>query len=526
MVATIKSLDIPFYTNYLAKRNGKSLLMIFMRVAADAYCPGFLAKWKARALGSSLGYRLARGAFWSLVGSLISRGMGMMAGIVVARILGKHDYGHLGIVQSTVGMFGVFAGFGMGLTANKHIAEFKATDPLRAGRVIGLSSLVSWITSGIMALGLFLAAPLLARRTLADPAMAPLLQIASLLLLLSGVNGAQTGALAGFEAFKTIARVNLTAGLLAFPVTLACAWWGGVPGAVWALVMNMATNCVFNYLALRQEAAKAGVSLGYRKCLSEWPVLWQFSLPAVLGGAVSGPATWATSALLVNQRGGYGEMGVFSAVQKIRIVPELVLTMLLAPLLPVLSEKFSNKERAKYQKAARAAFVLSLIVTAPVALVLLTFPNLTLAPYGKDFHGPVSVVQWAMADLAIVGVFTPLSIIIASMNRMWFGFGYNLAYALVCLGLSILFVPGHGAAGLAAAITLAHAGLLGPCLWYMYSMERELICGTCLWELGVALGAVCLAIYLVSYWAPGFSAAALCLSLLPGLLWSRKQLGI
>jgi O-antigen/teichoic acid export membrane protein len=200
--------------------------------------------------------------------------------------------------------------------------------------------------------------------------------------------------------------------------------------------------------------------------------------------------------------------------------------MLLAPLLPVLSEKFSNNEPTSYQKAARAAFVLSLIVTAPMALVLLTFPHLTLAPYGQDFRGHVSVVQWAMTDLAIVGVFTPLSTIIASMNRMWFGFGYNFAYALVCLGLSILFVPRHGAAGLAAAITLAHAGLLGPCLWYMYTMERELICETSMWELGAALGVVCLTIYLVSYWAPGFSAAALCLSLLPGLLWSRKQLGI
>src|SRR5262245_2899227 len=112
--------------------------MISVRPAANAYCPGFLAKWKSRVLGSSLGYRLARGAFWSLVGSLISRGMGMVAGIIVARILGKHDYGQLGIVQSTVGMFGVFAGFGMGLTANKHIAEFKTLDPGRAGRIVGL----------------------------------------------------------------------------------------------------------------------------------------------------------------------------------------------------------------------------------------------------------------------------------------------------------------------------------------------------------------------------------------------------
>src|ERR1700728_1931673 len=107
--------------------------MISVRTALDTYCPAFLLKVKGRVVSSPIGYRLARGAFWLLIGSLISRGLGMLAGILVARLLGKHDYGQLGMVQSTTGMFGIFAGFGMGLTANKHVAEFKLQDPARAG---------------------------------------------------------------------------------------------------------------------------------------------------------------------------------------------------------------------------------------------------------------------------------------------------------------------------------------------------------------------------------------------------------
>ncbi len=67
----------------------------------------------------SLAARLARGAFWSLAGSLVARGAGLLTAIMVGRILGKDGFGELGLVQSTVGMFGTFAGFGMGLTANK-----------------------------------------------------------------------------------------------------------------------------------------------------------------------------------------------------------------------------------------------------------------------------------------------------------------------------------------------------------------------------------------------------------------------
>jgi len=47
--------------------------------------------------------------------------------------------GELGIIQNTIGMFGTLAGFGMGLTANKHVAEFKRTDPAPAERILGLA---------------------------------------------------------------------------------------------------------------------------------------------------------------------------------------------------------------------------------------------------------------------------------------------------------------------------------------------------------------------------------------------------
>jgi len=57
--------------------------------------------------------------FWSMAGAVISRGLMLVASIFVARMLGKTGFGELGMIQSTVGMFGVFAGFGLGLNCNK-----------------------------------------------------------------------------------------------------------------------------------------------------------------------------------------------------------------------------------------------------------------------------------------------------------------------------------------------------------------------------------------------------------------------
>ena len=120
---------------------------------------------------SPLGERLLRGSFWSLLGTFVSRALGLAAAILAARILGKAVYGELGIIQSTVGMLGTFAGFGMGTTATKYVAELRYKDPKKAGKIIALSSMVSWVVSLVLLVALYFAAPWLCQHTLAAPSL-------------------------------------------------------------------------------------------------------------------------------------------------------------------------------------------------------------------------------------------------------------------------------------------------------------------------------------------------------------------
>src|SRR5580698_9969778 len=74
---------------------------------------------------SPLSVRLARGVFWSLVGAVLARGLGVASSIIVARVLGITAFGEFTIIQSTVGLFGTFAGLGLGITATKYVAELR-----------------------------------------------------------------------------------------------------------------------------------------------------------------------------------------------------------------------------------------------------------------------------------------------------------------------------------------------------------------------------------------------------------------
>jgi O-antigen/teichoic acid export membrane protein len=63
-----------------------------------------------------------------------------MASIIAARVLGRTVFGEFGMIQSTLNMFMTFANLGVGLTATKYVAEFRKTDPQRAGRIIAMST--------------------------------------------------------------------------------------------------------------------------------------------------------------------------------------------------------------------------------------------------------------------------------------------------------------------------------------------------------------------------------------------------
>ena len=59
------------------------------------------------------------------------------------------------------------------------------------------------------------------------------LRIGSIILLFNALNGAQGGALAGFEAFKTIARISLFVGLADLPLIVGgCYTCRGERGSV------------------------------------------------------------------------------------------------------------------------------------------------------------------------------------------------------------------------------------------------------------------------------------------------------
>ena len=426
-----------------------------MRSLAWAWCPPPLKRVWQRLEASPLGYRLAHGAFWSLVGAVISRALALLAAILVARQLGPEGFGELGIIQSTVGMFGVFAGFGLGMTATKYVAEFRRKDPAKAGRIMAMSGMVALISGGAVTAVLIGLAPWLATHTLAAPQLSGLLQDGGGLLFLGALNGAQTGALAGFEAFRTIAVVNFWGGVANFPLMVGGVYLAGLRGAVWGMVAALAVGWVLNHWALRLEARRFGVPFGWEGCWRESKVLFSFSLPALLSMIMVGPVNWACAAMLVNQPEGYREMGIFNAANQWFTALLFLPGILGQVVLPILSERIGHKDNKSSKKVLSLSIKLNVFCTAPIVVILCFFSGYIMALYGQNFSsGSLTLIVISITAF-LVSIQNSVGQFIAASNVMWIGFLMNLGWALFFLIITLAIVD-WGSLGLATARGIAY----------------------------------------------------------------------
>lgn len=417
---------------------------------------------------SELGIRFQRGVIWNTIGIFISRFLLIIASIIVARVLGKETYGKLGIIQSTISMFGVFAGLGLGITSTKYLAEFKLTDPDKAGKIIALTNIIALVGSGVVSILLFIFAPFLAKDTLAAPELSIYLRIASIMLFFSTINGVQMGILTGLEKFREISKINILNGFLNFLLLIAGAYFFFLIGSVWALTISIVITFWLSQLIVRKELKKFNIVLNYTDCLAEKKVIWDFSIPAFFSGALVGPVNWICNTILVNQNKGYAEMGIFNAANQwfgvLLFLPGIVNNTIL----PILTEKISLREKNQTKAILKYSIILNGLFVLPFIFVFMIFSAFIMSTYGKGFIGHEVVLIYTLITAGLFAIQQPIGNLIAASGKMWIGFMMNFMWGLAFVLLTLLSIN-TGARGISLSRFLAYL-LLGV-LQFIYVVK-------------------------------------------------------
>jgi O-antigen/teichoic acid export membrane protein len=408
----------------------------------------------SRVRSSSLGNRFAHGVIWSLAGSFGSRGLTLISSVIVARLLGPARFGEFSAVQSTVGAVLVLAGMGLGLTATKYVADLRETDPGRAARMIALCGTVGLVAGGMIALLLLAEAPTIATKILAAPQLVSALRVSALIVVFGTLVSMQAGALAGFEAFDTIARINLAVAPIGLLAVVLGTYWAGVTGAIAGLVISQLLTWLVNRHALGVRSAGLGRLRFVCPTSEEWRALYTYSAPTVITSVIIAVSNWAAVATLVNAKDGYLQMGIFGAANQWLLALLVIPTIIGQVVFPHATRVVKGGYEAS-MRLLRHATMVSAAVSLPIVLAGCALSPFLMRAYGSGFRGSSTTLIVVLITAGLMAVQTPAVYIIAAAGRMWLLFATYLLWAPIFLGLTSVAVQ-WGALGLAGSRLAAY----------------------------------------------------------------------
>lgn len=208
------------------------------------------------------------GIIWTFLDTVVGRGIGIIAAILLARMLSPREFGLLGMIYIFTGIATSLADSGMSASLIRH----KEADALDYTTVFYTNLFFAGLVYGL----LFLAAPAIAA-FYQEPALVPISKIYGLLIILRAFSAVQVAILSREMDFKKLMILSLPGTLIGavFGVLLAANGW-----KVWSLIgMQLLNQTIYSILLwwysrwkpswhFSKERLKIHYSFGYKLMLS------------------------------------------------------------------------------------------------------------------------------------------------------------------------------------------------------------------------------------------------------------------
>lgn len=412
---------------------------------------------------------LLKDSSWSLIGNIVGKGFSLIAGIVVARCLGKEVYGEYGIIKSTLLMIALFSSFGLGISATKFIAEAKENCPSKLRSIELSCNIITLIVSGIIAILVFFFAERIAM-LIEAPHLNNILRWSAFAIVLNAINTTQIGVLGGFKAYKITARNNIIAGIATFLATIPLTVIYGFIGAIIALLFSLAINCLINRISIRKMLPKEEEKIDRQQLKT----IITFSLPVALQESSYSITSWLASFVIIKYSN-YGELGICSAATQWAAVLAFVPGALRNVALSHFSSVNNNVDRSKV--ILKRLLQINFLSTMLPCMLIWIFSGIICSFYGENFVG----LQGVLNIMAFGAVINSLSNILTqeliALNRNWFLFFTRFVRdfgVVVCTGIILHLFVG-GAIEYACVLLIFNVFYLFILIYKYYNIQRNFI---------------------------------------------------
>jgi O-antigen/teichoic acid export membrane protein len=415
-----------------------------------------------------VGWRLLRGISWLVIGMVFGRLSIWLCRIVAARTLGAAVLGEFGLIESSVNMFMAYAALGMTVAVSKNLAECFRTDLPRAGRIIGTVCLFSGLFFVFLLIGFFLCSPRLAM-SFSDKAEFLTSMRVGILLALMVPGGIAATMINSFQAFHQVAASNTIQGFVSLVMILILPPVWGLNGVIVAFGSGTLVMLIYQVAAIKALCRKFHIHITFSGVRQDFPLLWRYGIPSMLGGLLVGPAEWGARAILVKQGGGTQELGLYVGVLSLCSILIAASALLQNVSIPVLSSSANLLEKQK--GILRNIFIYWSVSLCGVIFLVAGANLLIKVLLGPDFSRGAPVLAIAAIAVGIRVFYTSFGVVLIVLDRVWYMTFNNLMDAPIFLSGAVFLAPRWGAEGLA----LAYLGSSLAVLFLLYrSSAREM----------------------------------------------------
>lgn len=370
---------------------------------------------------------LFKDSFWAVFGNGLGHFLLLLAGIIIARFLGKDIYGEYGVVKTTMFHIASFATLGLGFTATRFVARYKDTnEPLLKGSIYA-SVVITAISSAVLCILLFVFATPLANY-LDEPRLSTPFRFLGIIILAKALCTTTGAILGGTKNFKAVGINNIISGvsMLAMGASFTYVW--GLNGSLVALLTSQVILCVLNFISINKNTL---AKLRHVENNAQYGPLLKFTFPVALQELSYTLAQWG-AVLLITKYCSLGEVGLYSAAAQwnaiILFMPSLLANVVLSYL--------SGSETVKQQKKIlKLMLLVNFLATLVPFIVVYLLSGFITSFYGSTFVGMKDV----MNILVFSTIFDCMSKVFQS-NMISEGKNWTLFTLRTIRDISLLFV--------------------------------------------------------------------------------------
>lgn len=289
--------------------------------------------------------KLFKDSFWAVGGNGLGNCLLLIAGIIIARILGKDLYGEYGMVKTTMLHIASFSTLGLGFTSTKYIADAVSNAPNKLRSIIRTALGTTFAFSLFLCILLFVFSDALANY-IEEPQAAPAFRALGIIVVFRAVNTISAGILAGYKSFKNVGINSVISGFVLLSCASILSYKFGLVGSFISLALSQLTNALLNFLAVAKHFREADqhVEVGMSK------EMLLFTIPVAIQEFSYMLATWGGT-MILTKYASLGEVGLWSAASQwnaiILFIPHLLQNVVLSHLSGLSKDKNSHTQMMK-----------------------------------------------------------------------------------------------------------------------------------------------------------------------------------